>query len=98
MKFLFTALLLWSSCLFAHDPLSLSSNYIAFRQLNSVQIIDGRSIIIVGGSEQNDSIMYYALSTDSGRTFTMLADSVDIPWLKSVCFTNSLKGYAVGYG
>jgi photosystem II stability/assembly factor-like uncharacterized protein len=68
------------------------------RNINDVFVNDYNHICLVGGNKRNDSIQSIFTSSDAGSTWNSVSDNMG-SWLKSVYFTTSLQGFAVGdYG
>ena len=66
------------------------------RHLHKVVYLNNHTIIIVGGKRSGvDTIQTILKSVDTGNTWSVMRDQHGI-WLRSVCFTDSLKGIAVG--
>ncbi len=66
------------------------------RYINDAEIIDGNTMILVGGNKNSDSLQAVFKSIDSGNTFDIILD-VWGEWLQSVDFMNSQAGVAVGH-
>ncbi len=73
-----------------------TSGYVPYgRDANSVQVIDKYHAAIGGGREINDSIRSVFMTTDRGANWNINLDVVKA-WIRSVYFTDTLKGMAVG--
>ncbi len=64
------------------------------RDLNKIVHVAG-TYYVAGGNKARDSIQTILKSTDNGYTWDVMYD-VYGPWLKSLFFTNTLNGIAVG--
>lgn len=71
------------------------SNVPRFRSVNDI-VFSGNRLIAVGGHESNDAITGIYISQDSGRTWNIVLDSPNSPWLSAVSFPSLLTGYAAG--
>ena len=64
------------------------------RHLNKIVYIDG-TYYIAGGNRKSDSVQTILKSADHGYTWNLIRDTYG-PWLKSIFFIDTLKGFAVG--
>lgn len=64
------------------------------RDLNKIIFVDG-TYYVAGGHKTNDSIQTILKSSDNGITWNVIYDTLG-PWLKSIFFIDTLKGFAVG--
>lgn len=65
------------------------------RDLNKIVYVDNGIFFVAGGNKANDSIQTILKSNDNGSTWNVIYDTLG-PWLKSVFFIDTLKGFAVG--
>ncbi len=65
------------------------------RNLNKIVNVDPTTWFVAGGNEANDSIQTILRSSDNGVSWDVIHDAPG-SWLKSIHFTDALKGYAVG--
>ncbi len=65
------------------------------RNYNGVHFMNGRTGVIVGGNQANDSIQTILRTTDGGQSWSIITDALG-SWLLDVEFVNSNNGYAVG--
>ena len=65
------------------------------RNLNKIIYIGDNIYFVVGGSKSNDSTQIILKSSDNGITWNVIYDDLG-PWLKSILFINTQKGFAVG--
>ena len=65
------------------------------RDLNKIVYAGAGTYYIAGGNKTNDSIQTILKSTDYGNTWNVIYD-VQGPWLTSIFFIDTLKGFAVG--
>lgn len=71
------------------------SNLPRFRSVNDL-VFAGNRLIAVGGHETNDAITGIYISQDSGRTWNIVMDSPNSPWLRALSFPSSSIGFAAG--
>ena len=67
------------------------------RYVNALIFLGTESILYGGGNEYNDSLQELWLSNDNGLEWENVNNAGSPPWIKSLAFTNTLKGLAVGY-
>jgi len=65
------------------------------RDLNKIVYTGNGTYYIAGGSKTNDSVQTILKSTNFGNSWNIVHDTLG-PWLKSIAFISSLKGFAVG--
>lgn len=65
------------------------------RNLNKIVYAGSGIYYVAGGNKSNDSIQTILKSSDNGNTWDVIYDTLS-PWLRSVYFLNTLKGFAVG--
>ncbi len=65
------------------------------RNYNGVHFVNGRTGIIVGGNQANDSVQTILRTTDGGQSWSVITDALG-SWLLDVEFVNSNVGYTVG--
>jgi len=65
------------------------------RDLNKIVYSGAGTFYVAGGNKTHDSIQTILKSSDYGNSWNVIYD-VPGPWLKSIAFINSLKGFAVG--
>jgi len=65
------------------------------RDLNKIVYAGNGTYYVAGGNRTNDSIQTILKSNDYGNTWNVIYDTLG-PWLKSIFFTDTLKGFAVG--
>ena len=65
------------------------------RDFNKIIYAGRGTYFVAGGNKTNDSIQTILKSTDYGNTWNVIFDTLG-PWLKSIYFIDTLKGFAVG--
>jgi len=65
------------------------------RSFNKIFFVPPSTYYIAGGIKASDSMQTILMSPDTGHTWNVIYDALG-PWLRSIYFTNSLKGFAVG--
>jgi len=65
------------------------------RDLNKIIYVDAGTYYVAGGNKTRDSIQTILKSTNFGSSWSVIYD-VPGPWLKSLYFADTLKGFAVG--
>jgi len=96
--FLYSILLsLWTAGNFAHAQQWQRYNPTAWFDVNAVEIPGPGIITIGGGQESHDSIQVMFQSSDYGNTWYENAHDGYAPWNKSIAFSDSMNGCAVGY-
>lgn len=65
------------------------------RDLNKIIYVHPNTYFVAGGNKTHDSIQTILKSTNNGSTWNIMYDQPG-PWLKSVYFFDTLKGFAVG--
>ena len=65
------------------------------RDFNKIIHVDPNTYFIAGGNKTHDSVQTILKSTDNGSNWNIIYDRPG-PWLKSVYFFDTIKGYAVG--
>jgi len=65
------------------------------RNLNKIVYAGNGTYFVAGGNKTNDSIQTILKSNNSGNSWNVIYDTLG-PWLKSIFFFDTLKGYAVG--
>ncbi len=65
------------------------------RDWNKIVYAGGLTYYAAGGNRSNDSVQSVLKTVDGGNNWTVMLDQPG-PWLKSIFFTDSLTGFAVG--
>ena len=71
------------------------TNIPRYRSVNDV-VFAGNRLIAAGGHETNDAITGIYISQDSGRTWNIVQDSPNSPWLRALSFPSPSTGYTAG--
>ncbi len=74
-----------------------SYNPTAWFDINAITLPEAGAVAIGGGQESNDSIQIMFRGDNYGFTWTENAHDGPNPWNRSIAFSDSLHGYAVGY-
>ncbi len=65
------------------------------RDFNKILHVNAQTYLIAGGNRSNDSVQTILKTIDGGDNWLVMLDQPG-PWLKSIFFTDSLTGFAVG--
>jgi len=65
------------------------------RDFNKIFYVGAGIFYVAGGNKTNDSMQTIVKSTNFGNTWSVIYDDYG-PWLKSIFFIDTLKGFAVG--
>jgi len=87
-------------CAFINTSVAQRWNYYnptIWYDLNTIEIPGTGVIAIGGGHEAHDSTQIMFQSHDYGHTWNENAHDGLKPWIKSIAFSDSIHGYAVGY-
>ena len=72
-------------------------NPTAWFDVNTIELLGPGIIAIGGGQESHDSIQVMFQSSDYGLSWYENAHDGPSPWIRSMAFSDSVSGFAVGY-